>query len=156
MGTNRNVCSIMWDERIRARAAVWLRLNNRKKKDKPSMKLKNFMHYLQTDLLRHTERIVSKWFARTLLISLGWKHTKHQKSVHCDGHERPDVKETHTVFLARMSQLERLMSKYSGDNCDVVTPPPQLQPGERELTLVSHDECSVHVNDDENVRWVEE
>ena len=155
MGTNRSVRSIMWDERIRARATVWLRLNNRKKKGEPVMKLKDFMHYLQTDLLRHTERVVSKWFARTMLMSLGWKYKKHQKSTYYDGHERSDVKQAREVFLDRMTQLERRMAKYSGEDCEVVTPP-TLQPGERELILVVHDECSVHANDDEAAQWVEE
>ena len=72
-----------------------------------------------------------------------------------DGHDRADVKEARDVFLERMSQLERRMAKYSGDDCEIITPP-RLQPGERELILLVHDECSVHVNDDENAQWVEE
>ena len=53
---NRGVNSLMNDERIRARARVWLRINARKKKGKPNLRCKHFQHYLQTDLLRHTGR----------------------------------------------------------------------------------------------------
>ena len=155
MGGNRSVRSIMWDERIRARATVWLRLNSGKRKGKPCMKNKDFRQYLQTDLLQNTGRVISKWFSRTFLISLGWRYKKHQKSVYYDGHERPDVKEARTVFLRRMRQLERRMQKYDGDDCDIVRVP-DLEPDEKELVLVVHDECSVHANDDENAQWVEE
>ena len=53
-GQNRRNRSIIWDERLRAKATVWLRLNNKKKKNKPSMKAEDFRLYLETDLLAHT------------------------------------------------------------------------------------------------------
>ena len=154
MGGNRSVRSLMWDETIRARATVWLRLNNTKKKGKPCMKIKDFQSYLQGQLLQHTTRPVSKWFTRTFLMSLGWHYKRHQKSVYYDGHERPDVKEARKVFLQRMLSLERRMQKYEGEDCDQILSP-TLRAGEKELVLVVHDECSVHANEDESAMWVE-
>ena len=145
--------SIMWDENIRARATVWIRLNNIKKKGKPCMKLKDFQSYLQVELLKDRPT-VSKWFARTFLLSLGWHYKRHQKSTYYDGHERPDVKEARKVFLARMKQLEKRMQKYEGNDCSQVRAP-NLDDGESELVLVAHDECGCHANDDESAMYVE-
>ena len=51
MGTNRRVQSIMYDQKIRARATIWLRLNTKKQKGKASMKAADFLEYLRTELL---------------------------------------------------------------------------------------------------------
>ena len=52
MGTNRRVQSVMYDQEVRARATVWLRLNCKRKTGKPSMNARTFLRYLQTDLLK--------------------------------------------------------------------------------------------------------
>lgn len=52
MGVNRNHVSIMYDEKLRARATVWIRMNNVKKKGKPNLRVPDFLKYLQTDLLK--------------------------------------------------------------------------------------------------------
>ena len=54
-----------------------------------------------------------------------------------------------------MAELEKLMARYTGPNCDTVTPP-TLHPGQREHVLVVHDESVFYTNDDENVAWVED
>lgn len=54
MGCRRSQQSIMQDEKLRARATVWLRLNSRKKKGKPNMKASDFQEYLQNTLLKDT------------------------------------------------------------------------------------------------------
>ena len=154
MGTNRSVRSMMWDEEFRARATVWLRLNNVKKKGHPCMKLKDFQAYLQRDLFKGT-RAVSKWFARTFLLSLGWHYKRHQKSVYFDGHERADVKEARVIFLKRMKEYEKRMQRYEGEECNEVRTP-NLPAGKSELVLVVHDECGCHANEDEDAMYVEE
>ena len=75
------------------------------------MNLKDFQLYLQVDFLK--DRTVSKWFAHTFLLSLGWhyKRQRHQKSTYYGSHERPDVKEAREVFLTRMKQLEKSACK---------------------------------------------
>ena len=155
MGTNRNVHSLMDDPAIRAKATVWLRLNaKRKKKATPNMKIKDFQRYLQDDLLADTDKIVTRWFAHTMLMSLGWCFKRHSKGIYYDGHERPDVVAARKEFLRLMSIWEKRMKKYSGPECTVVTEP-ALEPGQREIVLVVHDECTVYAYEDETHSWVE-
>ena len=94
MGQNRRVQSIMQDQKIRARATVWLRINSKKIKGKPKMKSVDFLRYLQTDLLRGkkvvnvsppyayptmmyyysllcVDREIKPWFSYAFLKSLG-------------------------------------------------------------------------------------
>ena len=52
MGVNRNHKSIMYDEVLRARATVWMRMNNVRRKGKPNIRAHDFLHYLKTDLLK--------------------------------------------------------------------------------------------------------
>ena len=52
MGWDRRGHSVMYDEKIRARATVWLRLHSKKKTDKPNMIAADFLEYLATDLLK--------------------------------------------------------------------------------------------------------
>ena len=54
MGANRRVRSLMYDENLRAKAKVWLRLNSKSKKGKANLKAEDFLTYLQTDLLEST------------------------------------------------------------------------------------------------------
>ena len=76
-------------------------------------------------------------------MSLGWSHKRRQKGIYYDGHERPDVREARKVFLDAMQEFEKLMCKYSGDDCEIVTPP-NLPAGQQELVLVVHDESTVY------------
>ena len=57
-------------------------------------------------------------------------------------------------FLTEMLELERMMTKYSGPNCMIETPP-NLTAGEREHVLVVHDERTFYTNDDKLSVWVE-
>ena len=54
MGVNRNHRSIMHDEVLRARATVWMRMNNVKRKGKPPIRAHHFLEYLRTDLLKNS------------------------------------------------------------------------------------------------------
>ena len=71
-----------------------------------------------------------------------------------DGHERPDVIERRIEFLKEMAEYEKLMAKYSGEDCMDVTPP-TLDPGQKELVLVVHDESTFYSNDGERNSWIE-
>ena len=46
------------------------------------------------------------------------------------------------------------MCKYSGPECSVVTAP-TLEPGQKEIVLVVHDECTVYAYEDETHSWTE-
>ena len=52
MGFNKNNVSIMHDERVRARAIVWMRLYNVKRKGKPNLRSRDFLKFLREDLLK--------------------------------------------------------------------------------------------------------
>lgn len=52
MGENRRVRSIMYDEKLRARAKVWLRLHTKSRKGQANFKSADFLEYLNTDLLK--------------------------------------------------------------------------------------------------------
>ena len=52
MGVNRNHRSIMHDEVLRARATVWMRMNNVNRKGIPPIRAHHFLEYLRTDLLK--------------------------------------------------------------------------------------------------------
>ena len=119
------------------------------------MKLKDFREYLETDLLKDTGKSVSMWFARTMLLSLGWCHKRRAKGIYYDGHERPDVREARKVFLDKIQEFEKSMTKYSGTDCEIVTPP-NLPAGQQELVLVVHDEATVYAYENESSGWVEE
>lgn len=121
---------------------------------KPNLKLKDFQDYLQNDLLSSTGKVVKPWFARAMLLSLGWARTRYSKCVFYDGHEREDVKAHRVKFLAAMKEFEKRMTKYSGEDCMTATPP-TLNVGEKEVFLVVHDECTVYVYEDESHAWVE-
>ena len=54
MGSNRRKKIIMDDERLRAKAKVWLRLNSKHKKGECNMRCDDFLEYLNTDLLAFT------------------------------------------------------------------------------------------------------
>ena len=58
-------------------------------------------------------------------------------------------------FLREMSVFEKLMTKYSGPDCMIETPP-ILGPGQKEHVLVVHDESTFYTNDDEKFEWCEE
>lgn len=154
MGHRRRDKSLIYDNKLRAHAIVWLRQRNKKRKGIPCMKIKHFQDYLQNELMKGSGRTITRRFARTMLLSLGWCYKRHSKTVYYDGHERPDVKQARTIFLGEMLEHEKRMTKYSGPDC-MVTTPPQLPPGQKELVLVVHDESCMYVNDDEHSQWVE-
>jgi hypothetical protein len=76
-----------------------------------------------------------------------------KKSHYVDGHERPDVVQHRTTFLAEMLDVERRMTKYEDG---VVAEEPVLQAGEKRVVLVTHDESIFYSNDATRVVWCED
>lgn len=58
--------------------------------------------------------------------------------------------EARVEFLRLMKQYERRMTKYSGPECDTLVAP-ILLPGEKEIVLVVHDECTIYAYEDEAI-----
>ena len=71
---------------------------------------------------------------------------KYTKGLYIDGHERPDVVSYRDAFLERMSNYEKFLFKYEGEDMATVINP-DLNPGERPLILVTHDESCFSSHD---------
>jgi hypothetical protein len=68
-----------------------------------------------------------------------------------DGHERPDVVKYRKSFLDEIYSYERFMAKYEGENMERI--PPTLGSGDKEIVLVTHDECVFYSNDGKREVW---
>ena len=100
--------------------------------------------------------ILTKWepFEHAWFKKLGWYLWEKKKGLYADGHERPDVQAYRTKFLEADAKYQKRMSTYSGPNMEVETPP-VLQPGEKPVVRVVHDESCVHAHDARKKVWVE-
>ena len=85
--------------------------------------------------------------ARRWLIKLGFSRLHHQKGVYFDGHDREDVVAYRHSYLTKMDELDKT-SLTCYDNT-----PPELEPGQRPLIRVVHDECTFYANCDQSLFW---
>src|SRR6266540_6479885 len=69
-----------------------------------------------------------------------------------DGHERPDVTSYRQSFLDTIFNYEKYMAKYEEDNMERILP--VLEPNEKEIILITHDECIFYSNDGKRGVWV--
>ena len=89
---------------------------------------------------------ISLTTAKRWLFSLGFRKTKHKKTMYVDGHERADVVADRRRYIAELDQYLSRMDQYGGDNMDEVTSRTSEEP---EVVLVVHDEVVLHQNDGE-------
>ncbi len=68
-----------------------------------------------------------------------------------DGHERPDITSYRQSFLDTIFNYEKYMAKYEGDNMERI--PSVLEPNEKEIILITHDECIFYLNDGKRGVW---
>ncbi|UZO10264.1 uncharacterized protein OCT59_001859 [Rhizophagus irregularis] len=73
------------------------------------------------------------------------------KSIYYDGHERPDVVEYRKSFLDEIYSYEKYMAKYEGETMERI--PPILESDDKEVILVTHDECIFYSNDGKRGVW---
>src|SRR3954453_13053451 len=71
--------------------------------------------------------------------------------IYYDGHKRFDVVKYQVKFLEEIFQYEKYMAKYEGESMDRV--PPVLKLNEKEIILVTHDECVFYSNDGKRGVW---
>jgi hypothetical protein len=69
-----------------------------------------------------------------------------------DGHERPNVRQARTEFLAKKKQLEELMPIFEGEDMHEVEP--TLAPGQKKHIWVVQDESCYSANDGTRHSWV--
>ncbi|KAI5116463.1 hypothetical protein M0805_006723 [Coniferiporia weirii] len=89
---------------------------------------------------------------RRWLRKLGYSRHSTKKGIYVDGHERPDVIESHTKFLRDIEQYEKLSRRYEEETLAPL--PLNLGPGEREHILIVQDESIFHVNDQCQEMWL--
>ncbi|KZP26894.1 hypothetical protein FIBSPDRAFT_909032 [Athelia psychrophila] len=87
-----------------------------------------------------TERTAISWLKK-----LGYQCKSTSKGMYFDGHERPDVVEYRQGFLKVLEELERVMCTY--DDVTMEPVPPKLNPGEREVVMICHDEMWLRENE---------
>ncbi|GES93332.1 hypothetical protein RCL_jg21131.t1 [Rhizophagus clarus] len=66
-------------------------------------------------------------------------------------HERPDVVKYQELFLDKIYDYVKFMAKYEGENMEQI--PPTLGPNDKEIILVTHDECVFYSNDGKQGVW---
>ena len=92
--------------------------------------------------------------ARRWLHREGFRYMKYSKGLYYDGHDRPDVldyRQKH--FLPAMQQYRLRMVEYKIGEVETELIK-QLQPGERRIVLVAHDEATMQANDGDKEGWV--
>ncbi len=135
-----NPGSIVHDEEFRLCAREFVH-ENAYKRGQPNMTLNDFRNWVETSYNVH----ISIETARAWLISLGFDKKSHHKSVYFDGHERDDVIEYRKEFIDRMFDLDR--------KCIYPGHTPQLQPGEKPIIQIHHDESTFYANADQSKYW---
>ena len=101
---------------------------------------------------RRTRRIRART-ARRWLKKLGFSYKDVRKDVYFDGHERKDVVEyRNEVFLKAWQQASRRFVIFNEDGS--WEKPSDLQPGEKPLVLVTHDESTFNANDGKRRLWL--
>ena len=97
---------------------------------------------------------ISEETCRKYMHIWGYKYDEKRKDVFYDGHERPDVVQYRKEWLNRMFNYKRLMKDYDSDMLDEIIEP-QLQPGEKEHVIVTHDESHFYVNEGQRKLWIQ-
>jgi len=91
--------------------------------------------------------------ARKWLNKLGLIHGRYGKGVYIDGHERENVifyrKE---VFLPRWQEIQRRLVVFK--EVGSWERPSSLEPGEKPLVFVTHDESTFNANDGKRQGWM--
>jgi len=152
-GKHAKIISFLEDEEIQAECLKYLR-----SLDPEKVTPKDFAHQLQhhiSPLIFGFSIEISETTAINWLHKLNFSIVEHKKSCYVDGHEREDVVEDRIRFLESMKNYEKLMSTYSGDDMEVITPP-ILNPGDKEHVLVVHDETIFRSYDGKKFYWCEE
>ena len=114
-----------------------------------------FKQYIEDFILPERAEIrktISIRTAERWLHILGYKYKGYRKGIYYDGHEWEDVVTYQKEFLEVMKELEQRMARYEEEKMDAI--PPVLRPEERELILITHDECIFYTNDRKKKIWI--
>ena len=147
LSSNRGHCSshddgLLQNEEFCLAAREYVHKNTCRK-GQPNLTCRMFASWLEN---KYSTKIHDDT-ARRWLIKLGFSRLHHQKGVYFDGHDREDVVAYRNSYLTKMDELDKT-SLTCYDNT-----PPELEPGQRPLIRVVHDECTFYANCDQSLFW---
>jgi hypothetical protein len=106
-----------------------------------------------SSFLPNSSRRIRARTARRWLKKMCFTYKDAKKDVYFDGHEREDVvKYRNEVFLKTWQESSRRFVIFKEDGS--WEKPPGLQPGEKPLVLVTHDESTFNANDGKHRLWL--
>jgi hypothetical protein len=133
------------EEDVQNQCLVWLRSQR-----PDSLSGRTFFNWIRSSLhseLNFTQPIIiHERTAQRWLYYLGFAPNVYQQGLYFDGHERQDVVDYRKQFLVDISEYQRRMFSYVGDDLEIVVRP-DLRDGEKPIVLVTHDESCFSSND---------
>src|SRR6266498_4394865 len=148
-GKHQKIIRLVDDEDIAEKCQTWIR--NQGGHTTP-IKFKEFVEQIllpETGITK--QKTISDSTARRWLNVLGFFNQQQKQGVYFDGHERDDVVEYRKKFLEEVAKYEPYIANYEGETMDKILP--NLQNGEKEHILVTHDECIFYSNDGKRGVW---
>ncbi len=148
-GKHQKTIRLIDDEDIAEKCRTWIHEQNFK------VTPTTFKEFVEKELLPNIgvtkRKSISLMTAMRWLNILGYSFQKHHQGIYYDGHERDDVLQYREVFLEKIFEHEKYMSKYEGETMKRIYP--NLPEGEKERILVTHDECIFYFNDGKRGVW---
>jgi hypothetical protein len=152
-GKHSKICTVITDEDVQKKLKEFLRGME------TNFRIPfNFMEALNNVLLREIPNAapsVCVDTARRWMHFLGFHPVSHAKGYYVDGHERPDVVDHRTRFLATMLDIETRQGYWTGNDMEIFNEP-ELGDRQKRTVLIVHDECIVYSNDCTKIMWEED
>jgi hypothetical protein len=111
---------------------------------------------VQEQLAGKTKTTIHQRTACRWLKKLNWRYTRKKNGMYVDGHERADVVQYRTKFIARWREYEKRFLKFDNDGnaTNRLVGFPVEQVGRFRLILVTHDESTFYANDRRKTKWI--
>ena len=140
-GKHQKLSRIIDDEDTAEKCHTWIRANG------GHTTLHQFKEFVQELLFpgMSINKTISVSTVRRWLNIIGYHYQQQKQGIYYDGHEREDVVEYRHIFLSEIAKFEKYMATYEGEDMKRIAP--ILNLGEKEHTLVVHDECIFYSND---------
>lgn len=152
-GKHQKVASLIDCEDVRNACLSWIRATNRN-----MLHGRSFSEWVTSHLhlqLEYPNPVqLSVRHATVWLRKLGFEYKPHRQNHNVDGHEREDVVKYRETFLERMSNYEKRMLKFIGEDCEVALRP-DLPEDTRPLVLVVQDESCFSSNEGRKTLWMQ-
>jgi len=148
--------SLLDDPDIKFAACNWLRNCPRTQR-----KVANLKTHLEQVIFVHrfgpgNSSTVSESTVLKYMHLWGFEYKPDTKEMYVDGHERDDVVEYRKDWSKRMVNYRKRMTEWEGEEMEIPLEPESLEVQygrEKELVMVTHDECTFYANDDKSTNW---